>query len=130
MSISDRDGVKSWLQGYRRAWASDDPGDIAALFTEDATYLPSPFGTPWVGREAIVEEWINRGDSKAEWRFEHEIVAVEGDTAAVRGLTTYAATDTTPETVYANLWIIGLAPEGRARSFAEFWVQKPEPTPA
>jgi len=57
-------------------------------------------------------------------------VAVEDGTAAVRGLTTYEATDQEPEKVYANLWIIVLAPDGRARSFEEFWMAKPTPKPS
>jgi ketosteroid isomerase-like protein len=127
MSAAQRDAVETWLRGYRRAWASDDADDIGALFSEDATYLPSPFGKAWVGRMGIVDEWIKRGDSRVKWRFEHEILAVEADTGIVRGLTTYEATDKDAEKVYANLWIIVFAPDGRARSFEEFWMEKPAP---
>ena len=127
MKGSQWDAVETWLRGYRRAWASDEADDIAALFTEDATYLPSPFGKAWVGRQAIVDKWIKRGDSRVKWRFEDEVLAVERDTAIVRGLTTYEATDKEPEKVYANLWIIIFAPDGRARSFEEFWMAKPAP---
>src|SRR6266487_1943299 len=109
MSTETRTPVERWLDGYRRAWASDDREQIAALFTEDATYLTSPYAKPWAGRDEIVEEWIKGGDSGAKWHFEHEIVAVEGDTAAVRGETIYEATETDPEKAYANLWIIVLA---------------------
>ena len=127
MSPSDRGAHERWLATYRRAWQTDDPADIAALFTEDATYSPSPFSEPWRGRDAIVSEWINRGDSGAAWSFEHEILAVDGPVGVIEGLTTYDATDTDPEGVYANIWIVDLAPDGKARSFAEFWVQRPEP---
>jgi uncharacterized protein (TIGR02246 family) len=127
MKGSQWDAVETWLRGYRRAWARDAAGDIAALFTEDATYLPSPFGKAWVGRQAIVDTWIKHGDSRVKWRFEDEVLAVERDTAIVRGLTTYEATDKEPEKVYANLWIIIFAPDGRARSFEEFWMAKPSP---
>jgi len=130
MSTEERAAVEGWLRGYRRAWASDDPDEIRALFTDDAAYLTSPFAKPWSGRDAIVEHWIKGGDSGAKWHFEQEIVAVEDGTAAVRGLTTYEATDQEPEKVYANLWIIVLAPDGRARSFEEFWMAKPTPKPS
>lgn len=127
MSPADRDPHERWMAGYLRAWRSDDPAEIGALFTEDATYSPHPFGTPWVGSQGIVDEWIRRGDAGAEWSFDYEIVAVDGRIGLIRGLTTYAATKTTPETIYGNLWIVTLADDGKARSFSEWWVQKPEP---
>jgi uncharacterized protein (TIGR02246 family) len=123
----DRSDVERWLDGYLRAWKTDDAEDIAALFTEDATYAPRPFGKAWEGRDAIVANWIELGDSKNAWQFESEIVAVDGDTGVVRGLTTYAAHDNEPEEVYSNIWVIRLSPDGRARSFAEWWVQLPKP---
>ena len=126
MSPSDHGAHERWLAGYRRAWQSDAPADIEALFTEDATYSPSPFAETWRGRDAIVDEWIKRGDSGAAWSFEHEILAVDGPVGVIQGLTTYDATDKDPETVYANLWIVSLAPDGRATSFAEWWAQRPE----
>ena len=122
-----RADVEQWLERYRLAWKTDDPHDIGALFTEDATYAPRPFGEPWKGREAIVAKWIELGDSKNAWQFESEIVAVDGDTGVVRGLTTYPAHDNEPEEVYSNIWVIKLAPDGRASSYTEWWVQLPEP---
>lgn len=128
MSAANRAALESWLAGYVRAWESDDPTDIAALFTEDATYLTHPFREPWRSRDTIVANWIERGDSGGgAWAFEHEILAVDGPVGVVRGLTTYPATETGPEAVYSNIWLINLAPDGRARSFAEWWVQRPKP---
>ena len=120
-----RTDFESWLDGYRQAWRTDDPEQIRALFTEGATYAPSPFSEPWRGREAIVAKWIERGDAQGKWQFESELLAVDGETAVVCGLTTYPAHDEEPEEVYSNVWVIRLAPAGRARSFAEWWVQRP-----
>jgi ketosteroid isomerase-like protein len=122
-----RADFEHWLASYRDAWTTDDPAQIRALFTEDATYSPSPFGKAWEGREAIVANWIDRGDSKNPWRFESELLAIEGDTGVLRGLTTYPASGEEKEEVYSNIWVIRLARDGRARSFAEWWVQKPDP---
>lgn len=127
MSATERAALESWVAGYRRAWSSDDPGDIASLFTEDATYSPAPFSQGWHGRDAIVAEWIKRGDSGSPWSFDHEIIAVDGPVGVIRGLTTYAATDKNPEGVYSNVWVVNLAPDGRATSFSEWWMQRPEP---
>lgn len=125
----DRTDVERWLDGYLRAWRSDDPGEIAALFTEDAIYSPFPWPRGgdryWRGRDLIVEKWIGHGDSKVDWRFQHEILAVEGDTAVVQGWTFYPPTETEPETAYANIWLLRFADDGRAREFAEWDVERP-----
>ena len=126
MSTADRSAIESWLSAYRHAWETDDPDDVAALFTEDATYSPWPFSRSWEGRDTIVAKWIERGDSKNPWRFESEVLAVEGDTGVIKGLTTYPAHDDEPEDAYSNIWVVQLAPDGRARSFAEWWVQRPK----
>lgn len=127
MSNADRAAIESWLSAYRHAWETDDPDDVAALFSEDATYSPWPFSKSWEGRDTIVAKWIERGDSKNPWRFDSEVLAVEGDTGVIKGLTTYPAHDDEPEDAYSNIWVVQLAPDGRARSFAEWWVQRPKP---
>jgi ketosteroid isomerase-like protein len=125
----DRMGVERWIESYRRAWETDDASDVASLFTDDATYKPYPWPRErvgWQGRDEIVEKWIGRGDSKIGWRFEHEILAVEGDTAVVEGWTSYDRGEGEPwDEAYANVWLIRFAEDGRARQFIEWWVQKP-----
>jgi hypothetical protein len=125
----DRAGVERWIEAYSKAWASDAPGDIEALFTEDATYSPFPWPRerePWRGRDTIVRKWQERGDSKFGWRFEHRILAVEGDTGVIEGWTYYDPRDDDPlPDAYANIWLVRFADDGRAREFAEWWVQRP-----
>jgi ketosteroid isomerase-like protein len=130
MASVDRSDVERWLQGYLRAWKSDDPKEIAALFTEDAIYSPYPWPREdryWRGRDLIVSKWIGHGDSKIGWRFEHEIVAVEADTAVVAGWTEYDRGEGLApwEEAYANIWIVRLADDGRCREFVEYWVERP-----
>jgi ketosteroid isomerase-like protein len=42
----DRGGFEDWLRRYFDAWVSNDPVDVAALFTEDALYWVGPFREP------------------------------------------------------------------------------------
>jgi SnoaL-like protein len=125
----DRAGVERWMNAYRTAWASDDADDIAALFTEDVTYSPYPWPrgeNRWVGRDQVVGKWQGRGDSKIGWRFDHDILAVEDDTAVVEGWTYYDRGDGEPWTeAYANIWLLRFADDERVREFAEWWVQAP-----
>ncbi len=47
--------VERWLDDYVKAWKSNNPQDIAKLFTEDAFYSTGPFDEPWIGQQAIID---------------------------------------------------------------------------
>jgi hypothetical protein len=116
------DIVQTWLDGYRRAWESNDPDDIRALFSEDATYAGGPFDPePWLGREGIVEGWLAHRDEPGTWTFEGAPLAFSNDIGIVQGVTRY-----TDNRTYANLWVIRFTSDGRAQSFVE-WFMQPGP---
>jgi uncharacterized protein (TIGR02246 family) len=117
--MTDLDRLTSWIDRYVRAWNTNDPADIGALFAEDADYHPEPYGRRWHGRERIVREWLARQDEPGETTFTWEPVAVTDEVAVIRGTTTY------PDRVYSNLWVIRLDGEGRCREFTEWWMQRP-----
>jgi len=112
--------VKKWVDGYVKAWGTNDPADIAALFTPGATYATGPFDRPWRGRDAIVKKWLARRDTPGSWKFRYEVIAVDGNTAVVRGWTKYLK----PAREFSNLWLIRLDSQGRCREFSEWWVQR------
>jgi hypothetical protein len=119
----DRATLDAWMEGYLRAWRSNDPGDIGALFTEDARYYTAPFREPWSGRQAIAQGWIDRKDEPGEWEFRWEPVLLHEDVALVRGWTHYEE----DPTEFSNLWIIRFAPDGRASEFTEWWMEHDRP---
>jgi len=69
----------SWLDRYFAAWASNDPGDVAALFAEDAEYSWGPFRPSAHGRDAIVRAWVD-GGAPPRLRSRSEPIAVAGKT--------------------------------------------------
>jgi uncharacterized protein (TIGR02246 family) len=115
----DEATVERWMQGYMKAWQSNDPKDIGPLFTEDAEYYTAPHREPWRGRQGIIEGWIDRKDEPGDWSFRHEIVALADDLAFVRGWTDYPNDE--PNS-YSNLWVIRLDEEGRCSEFTEWWM--------
>jgi hypothetical protein len=116
----DRADFERWIEGYLKAWLSNKAEDIAVLFTEEAKYYTQAFRDPWDGREAILTGWIERDDQPDDWTFEHEWLAVEGDSGVLRGLTTYKSKSAS----YSNVWLIRLGEEGRCFEFREWWVEK------
>ncbi|CAN5574615.1 hypothetical protein BH10ACT7_BH10ACT7_31660 [soil metagenome] len=116
------DIVSEWLEKYRIAWASNDPDDIRALFTEDATYAGSPFETaPWTGHDGIVAGWIENADAIGDYSFEGVPLVYANGIGIIQGHTKYTNGDE-----YANLWVIHFADDGRAKSFVEWWVTPKE----
>ncbi|SFS07353.1 SnoaL-like domain-containing protein [Microbacterium sp. cf046] len=114
--------VQNWLDGYLRAWSSNDSEDIRALFTEDATYAGGPFDPePWVGREGIVEGWLAHQDEPGSWSFEGVPLAYSDGVGVIQGRTDYG-----DGKLYANLFVVTFAEDGRARSFVE-WFMEPGP---
>ena len=111
---------EAWVAGYVRAWETNDPAAIGALFANDALYYTAPFRDPWRGRDVIVADWLERKDEAGTWTFRHEIIAVAGDLGFVRGWTHY----TDPPTAFSNLWIVRLAPDGRCVEFTEWWMEE------
>jgi hypothetical protein len=117
--MTDLDRLTRWINGYVRAWNSNEPSEIGALFAEGAVYRTAPFDPPWQGRDRIIENWLERRDDPGETSFRWQPVAVTDEVAVVSGTTIY------PEQVFSNLWLIRLDPDGRCREFTEWWMQHP-----
>jgi hypothetical protein len=119
--MTDSTTVSTWIDGYRRAWDSNAPDDIRALFTEDARYLTAPFVDARVGHDAIVAGWVEDQDQPGDYTFTWKPSGLDGDTAFVEGDTLYS-----DGRRYANLWVIRFAADGRATSFTEWYMRYPD----
>ena len=78
-----------WVEKYRKAWESNDPKDIAALWTEDAAWYRRPDEAPVLGRDAIVAAWLDVADGPGETDFEYQVLGFGDGVGFVRGWTTY-----------------------------------------
>ncbi len=119
MAGLNHDEVQQWLDAYVAAWRSNQPDDVAALFTADATYSYSPLGPAARGVAEIVEDWVRDADDPGSWEAEYEPLAVAGDTAFATGETRYADGRT-----YANLFVLRFE-DGRCASFTDWYMEHP-----
>ena len=107
------EGVTNWINGYVRAWETNDRDDIAKLFTEDAEYHESPFDTEWIGSEEIIEGWRSRWDwQQGGWTFDWTITSIHDLTAIVTGLGHYTELGD-----FNNLWTVTFDESARCTRF-------------
>lgn len=119
----DRDAVMTWVDEYEQAWRASDARAVERLFTEDATYLRSPYDDePLHGHEAIRGFWTV--DEGATFTVAAEPVAVEGDSAVVRLEVRYTGSE---DQECRDLWLLRFAADGRVAHFEEwaYWPGKP-----
>jgi hypothetical protein len=123
--------VQAWLDRYCEAWRTYDPATVASLFAEHAEYRYQPWGEPTVGREAIVNDWVNPTppagrDDPGTWKARYEPYAVDGARAVVVGETWYYsdASQATELHHYWNIWTIEFDADGRATAFVEYFMQR------
>ena len=119
-----RDDVDRWLERYVAAWKSNDPDEIGALFSADASYRYFPGDEPMVGREAIVAGWLGEGDEPGTIDGSYCCWALDGQRAVATGTSTY----TSPEhRVYDNVFLLVFDGEGRCADFSEVYLRRPQP---
>ena len=122
--------VQAWLDAYERAWETYDPDRIAALFSDDAEYRWHPYDEPEVGRDAIVEAWLNPGgnasgrDEPSTYLGEYHPYAVDGNKAVAIGTSTYwsDASRSKVDRLYFNNWLLEFADDGTCSSFTEYYM--------
>jgi uncharacterized protein (TIGR02246 family) len=113
--------LRRWVDAYREAWESNDAEAVAALFTPDGVYRVEPWET-WSGREEIVAGWLRHADEPGDTTFEWWHVGRDGDLWIIEARTHYRSLGRD----YANLWLVELDDEGRARGFSEWWKRLPD----
>lgn len=121
----NRSDVQAWLDRYVDAWRSNDRASIEALFSEDAVYGYRPWDSEQHtvrGRDAIVASWQEEPDAPGSWDAKYEPWAVDDDRAVAVGWSRYAATGDDPARLYHNAYLLEFAPDGRCRSFHEFYM--------
>jgi ketosteroid isomerase-like protein len=123
--MTDRAMVSRWLTGYEAAWRAPGTEALLAIFTDDATYLHSPYQEPVVGLEAIRRMWNEEREGPGEvFALSTEILAVDGPVAVVRAEVRYG--DPVRQE-YRDLWVMRMRADGRCSWFEEwpYWPGRP-----
>lgn len=114
--------VAGWMDSYRDAWISNDPGDVAALYTEDATCAVEPFGDPWRGHDEIVRRWTVGIAQRVA--LTHEVLAIEGDLAVVHWHVFTQNAGDPVRTEYDGILVLRFGADGRCRDQREWFSRR------
>ncbi|HEX9863742.1 MAG TPA: nuclear transport factor 2 family protein [Acidimicrobiia bacterium] len=112
--------LDGWMEDYIEAWSSNDPDQIAALFTVDAVYDPQTADGEMHGHAEIVEWWRAADDDPDNWDFEWLPLVESDDIAVVTGATRYFE----PPASYRNLFVIKFDEFDRCRDFTEWYIEE------
>ena len=123
----NRDDVDGWLARYVAAWQSYDRAEIGALFSEDAVYRYHPYDEPVLGRDAIVDSWLeeDRLDQPGSFEARYTAFAVDGDRAVAVGASTYFDDSGSVDKVYDNVYLLRFDGEGCCSEFTEWFMKRP-----
>jgi ketosteroid isomerase-like protein len=121
--------VQEWVAAYAEAWRAPGTDALSELFTEDATYLQSPYHEALTGLQAIAAMWEDEREGPDEvFTMASDVIAVDGSTAVVRVEVRYG--DPVARE-YRDLWVMRFARDGRCAHFEEwpFWPGQPHAAP-
>jgi ketosteroid isomerase-like protein len=121
------DDLQRWLDRYVEAWRTNDPAQVGDLFTEDAVYRYRPYGGDEhaaVGREAIIQAWLEEGDPPGSWDARYEPWAVEGNRAVAVGRSEYFATEKAEARTFHNAFLLTFAADGRCAEFTDYYMRE------
>jgi ketosteroid isomerase-like protein len=114
-----KEAFRAWLNRYVDAWRSGDRAEIGDLFSEDVQYRYGPFHDPVVGRDAVVQSWVDNPDAPGSWEAEYRPLAIDGDVFVATGESRYSNGKT-----YSNIFVCRFDGDGRCSEFTEWWMQQ------
>ena len=121
----DRAGFAAWLDRYVDAWRLGDPVAIGDLFSPDVRYAFDPFGEAVVGRNAVIESWLDEPDAPGSWQAEYGVLAVDDEVFIAHGRTRYLTDDRREvDREFANIFVCRFDDEGRCREFTEYYMRR------
>lgn len=111
-----------WLVNYGLAWEEGDPQQASDLFAEGATYRPTPFDEPLVGKEAIQGYWqAGPGTSHKEVRFSYRIISVQGNEGIAHWEASFRRVESDNTVDLDGILIAEFDDSGSCTDFKEWW---------
>ena len=121
-----RESFTTWLDAYGAGWMSQNPDATLALFTDDATYMYTPFHKIMKGKDQIrryVEKGV--GDLQEDIQFDYKILAVTSDYGINRWYASLTWKETRQRLHFDGIYQVFLNEENLCTQFNEWWHAQP-----
>jgi len=115
------DAFKAWLDAYKRAWETRDPGAAEVLFSEQAVYLETPFGDPMRGRETIRAYWEHVPRTQDDVHFHYEVLAVAGEAGIAHWWASFVRVPSGKRVHLDGIAAVTFDGDGKCQRFREWW---------
>jgi len=113
--------LRSWLQAYGAAWESKDSGQIAEIFTEDATYQETPYAEPFLGRDGISDYWASVTADQADIDFDFEVISISGNTGVAEWSARFRSISGEVPVELNGVFVLEFDDSDTVRSLREWW---------
>lgn len=116
------DLYKAWMDTYGRGWINKDTQAILDIFTEDATYMYTPFHDLIRGKAAI-KDYIDSGagEYQKDIKFSYELLGQTDDFAVVRWKASLGWIPTDETIRFDGIYHVYLNDDGLCFRFDEWW---------
>jgi hypothetical protein len=119
------DDFRRWMDAYGASWIAQLPATKKAIFTENASYMYTPFHELIQGVDAIIAYSENSARLQKDIQFDYKILAVTEE----YGISRWRAQATWRRTLqrirFDGIYQVFLNPEGKCYRFDEWWHSDP-----
>jgi hypothetical protein len=117
----DSAAFADWLDAYGAAWMARDAAAATAIFTPDAHYHWTPFGSPKVGHQEIAAAWAQAVSRQQGVDFRYTLWFVSGPRGVAQWHATFTRIGTGQLVEIDGVLLAELDEDGRCHLFREWW---------
>jgi SnoaL-like domain len=117
-----RDEFEAWLKAYGAGWVNQDPEATLALFSDDASYMYTPFHKIMHGKDEI-RRYVEKGavGLQQDISFDYEILAVTPESGINRWKASLTWKPTGQLLRFDGIYHVFLNDQGLCYRFNEWW---------
>jgi len=115
----------NWLKQLGKAWVEKKPEIMAEICAPNVKYYETPFGKPYIGREAVVKLWQNDVPGKhKDIKFKYDIVSFSMTVNIAHWSAEYTRIKDNQKVILDGIFQVALNKEGLCTEFHMWWVVK------
>ncbi len=116
---------RRWMDAYGASWVAQRPEDKKSIFTEDATYMYTPFHPLIRGMKNILSYSGNSARLQKDVEFHYQVLAVTEEYGLCRWFAAATWRETEQRIRFDGIYQVFLNDDGKCYRFDEWWHSDP-----